>query len=383
MFRSFFQAGFECATAINKHRHRIDQVAATQHDRFVEQDYRLLRGIGIQTVREGVRWNLIDRKGHYDFSSLIPLLKASQKYGIEVIYDLFHFGYPADLIITSRDFIQRFADYCYASAKLICSRTDGPYYFTPINEPSYFSWAGGEAGLFAPFLTGQGWPLKIHLIRAAIAGVEAIRAICPEARIVHADSLCRVVAPFDRPDLQQEALRFNDEAVFQSWDMLCGKLLPELGGNRDVLDIVGINYYWTNQWQIDQPGIPLADDDPRKVSLGELITSVWDRYEGDILITETSHVNEQRAPWLIEAASECNAVLEKGIRLAGLCWYPILSMPEWHAQDVWTHMGIWDLARDGNYLRRVVHEPVLQELNRAQHLHSMMEKIFFKERRVS
>ena len=32
-------------------------------------------------------------------------------------------------------------------------------------------------------------------------------------------------------------------------DMLAGRLMPELGGSRDWLDIVGINYYWTNQWE--------------------------------------------------------------------------------------------------------------------------------------
>ncbi len=34
MFKSFFLAGFECATGYNLHREWIDQIEATQHERY-------------------------------------------------------------------------------------------------------------------------------------------------------------------------------------------------------------------------------------------------------------------------------------------------------------------------------------------------------------
>ena len=39
MFRSFYLAGFECATGYNMHGEWIDQIAATEHDRHVDADY--------------------------------------------------------------------------------------------------------------------------------------------------------------------------------------------------------------------------------------------------------------------------------------------------------------------------------------------------------
>src|SRR5205085_10102931 len=112
---------------------------------------------------------------------------------------------------------------------------------------------------------GRGPELKLQLARAAIAGVDAIRDVCPEATVVSVDALCRVVPPADRPDLADAARAFNDGAVFESWDMLAGRLHPELGGSRAHLGTVGVNYYWTNQWELGRDGIPLAEDDPRRV----------------------------------------------------------------------------------------------------------------------
>src|ERR1041385_987822 len=116
MFRSFFLGGFEGSTGYNCSRQWIDQVTATQHDRFADEDYALLRQAGIRTVREAVRWPLIEQNGRYDFSTLDPFLAAAEKNDIELIYDLFHFGFPEHLDIFSEDFPYRFGDYCFAVA---------------------------------------------------------------------------------------------------------------------------------------------------------------------------------------------------------------------------------------------------------------------------
>lgn len=366
MFRSFFQAGFEGSTGYNKHRQWIDQVAATQHDLHVEEDYRRLREVGLLTAREAVRWPLVDRCQRYDFSSLVPFLSASDKFGIELIHDLFHFGYPEDVDLFSADFPKRFADYCFAVTHYIASQTSPPWYFTPVNEPSFFSWAAGEVGLFAPHQTGRGWELKVKLIEAAIHGINAIRAACPEARIVNVDPLCHLAVPFERPDLKHEVEYFNHDVVFQSWDMLCGKLLPELGGSPQHLDIVGINYYWTNQWEWGQAGQPLSSNDPRCLRLSELVRSVWERYGADLLITETGHLNELRATWLSEVANEVETIITSGMKLHGVCLYPILGMPEWHARDEWTQMGLWELQPFNGKLERILHKPMMQALEEIQ-----------------
>lgn len=368
MFKSFFFAGYECATGYNANGEWIDQVAATHHDLHADEDYRRLRKVGIRAAREAIRWPLVDHgRGVYDFSSVEPFLKASLDHEIEVIWDLFHYGYPDGLDPFSPDFKQRFADYCFAAADYLCEHYDGVCYFTPINEPSFFAWAAGEVGQFAPYLTNRGKDLKIALAAAAIEGINALRAASSTCRMVNVDPMCHVVAPPFRPDLEEHARLFNSEWVFESWDMLAGTLYPELGGSREHLDIVGMNYYWTNQWELGRERTPLADDDPRLVPLRDLVRKVWTRYGGDILITETTHVHDFRPGWLRYLAQEAEALLQEGVPLRGICLYPILGMPEWHSQE-WVPMGLWDLVEEEGRLSRQVCKPMLRELIRAQRL---------------
>ncbi|MFO1171928.1 MAG: glycoside hydrolase [Hyphomicrobiaceae bacterium] len=375
MFESFFLAGFDGSTGYDKNRRWFDHVADTGHDRTVEDDYRELARLGIHGARETVRWPLVDLgRGRYDFSTVVPFLDAAQRHGVEVIWDLFHYGYPEGVDLLGPDFPDRFADYCDATARTIGRRTDGPCWFTPVNEPSFLAYAAGEAGLFAPWLTGRGWELKVALARAAIKGIDAIRSACPHARIVNVDPLCRVATPDDRPDLEHEVRDFNERLVFQSWDMLCGHLLPELGGSPRHLDVVGINYYWTNQWEWAAPpnadGIipPLADDDPRRLPLTDLIRSVFERYGHEIIVSETSHIGDRRAPWIYEVARAATTLVGEGVPLKGVCLYPIQGMPEWHAPDVWPPLGLWEPAdRTAPHNGRITHLPMLSALNEVRH----------------
>lgn len=367
MFNSFFLAGYDCTATYNVNREWINNTSATQHDHFLDHDYYLLNSVGIRAVREGICWSRVDSNGKYDFTPLSRLLDASKRHNIEVIYDLCHFGYPDGLDIFSAEFTNRFADYCYAVARYISTRTDSNCAFTPINEPSYFSWAAGDEGLFRPYQKGRSFDIKVCLAKAAIAGIDAIRAACPSARIINVDPICRCVAPHDNPELQSEADIFNDVIVFQCWDMLGGRLLPELGGSRDHLGVIGMNYYWTNQWELGCPNIPLREDDCRRWPLSDLVRTAWQRYGGEVLITETSHIGEGRARWLREVTSGAEAMLSSGIPLKGICLYPILGMPAWHTKE-YLPMGLWDLELYGTELRRVPHVPTLEVLREAQRL---------------
>lgn len=382
MFRSFFLAGFEGSTGYNRHGRWFDQIVATGHDKTLDEDYRNIAALGLHAARETVRWPLVDQGGgSYDFSSVDPFIDAANRHAIDIIWDLFHYGYPTHLDPWRDDFAGRFADYCFAIGRYIDKRSDGTCFFTPVNEPSFLAYAGGEKGLFAPYAETRGWELKAVLCRAAIAGIDALWAASHGCRIVNVDPLCRVAAAVDRPEDADEVRDFNERLVFQAWDMLAGKLLPELGGSREHLDIVGINYYWTNQWEWGVEPLPdgrvppFAEDDPRRCSLSKLIHSVWDRYGGPVMITETAHVGDRRGPWLSEVAHDAEILLRDGVPLAGVCLYPILGMPEWHEPDVWTPMGLWDPVCAREPSERLVCEPMLEALASARHLDWLLQKI--------
>ena len=362
MFRSFYLAGFECATGYNMHGEWIDQIAATEHDLHVDADYRRLADVGIRAVREAIRWPLVDCGGRYDFSSVDAFARAARGHGFDVIWDLFHYGYPNDLDPFSVEFADRFAAYCRAAARYVVRKMDGACYFTPMNEPSYFAWAGGDVGRFAPHVRGRAAELKLSLARAAIRGIDAIRDVYPEARIVNVDPICQVVVGSNDPTALEHARRFNEEFVFEFWDMVSGRARPELGGSPAHLDIAGLNYYWTNQWELGREGVPLADDDPRRVPLADLIRTVWRRYSCEVVLTETSALGEARAPWIHELSTMAEHLLAEGVPLGGICLDPILGMPEWHARDQWARMGLWDLEREQNVLKRRACAPMMAAL---------------------
>lgn len=366
MFRSFFLAGFEGTATFNRHRQWIDQVAATEHDRQADGDYRRLREVGLLAAREAIRWPLVDRGGRFEFDTVRPLLEASRRHRIDVIWDLFHYGYPPELDPFGEEFPPRFAEYCAAVACFIGTHTHPPHYFTPVNEPSFLAWAGGEVGRFPPHCHGRGPELKVALVRAALAGTNAIRSVLPRARIVNVDPVCHVVPPLDHGEPHAGAHDFNQRAVFEAWDMIAGRVRPELGGSPDHLDIVGVNYYWTNQWEIGREEEPLSLHDPRHVHLGELLREVWRRYGAEMLITETAHVGEMRPFWMKAVADECRRVIDEDIPLRGVCLYPILGMPEWHDPGTWAQMGLWDLVPRAGALHREIYQPMLDALRHAQ-----------------
>jgi beta-glucosidase/6-phospho-beta-glucosidase/beta-galactosidase len=370
LFRSFWLAGFESAYHLNKHGRRIDMLAATQHDTQAEEDYALLRQVGIRTARDGIRWHLVDRGGHYDFSSFAPMHAAARRQGIQAIWTLCHYGSPDGTDILSAAFVERFARYCRAVAEFVAAQSDEIPLYTPINEISFLSWAG-DVGYIYPEAQGRGHELKRQLVRATVAGVEAIWSVDPRARIVYVDPLIHVVPPRGRPELEHRAAA-QRHGQFEAWDMIAGLREPELGGAPRYLDVMGFNFYHANQWEHPGEG-PEArlrwEDTPRDVRwvpLHRLLADVYARYRRPLFIGETSHFGVGRGAWIAEVADEVLLALEAGVPVEGICIYPILDRPDWDEAAHWHNSGLWDLAPERGVLERVLNQPYYAALRAAQ-----------------
>jgi len=362
--------GFEAATHVNDKGRRLDIIAATQHDRQIDHDYQLMRSVGITTVRDAVRWHLIERDGRFDFSSLAPMVAAAERHDIQVMWTLCHYGWPDDLDVFSDEFPPRFARFATEVARFIQSHSRRLPFYTPINELSFVSWAAGEVGWFQPFGRRRGGELKRQLIRAVIAGCDAIWQVDRRARIVHVDPVIHVVPPHEKPELTVQAAEQN-ESQYEAWDLLAGIREPALGGHPRYLDIMGANFYHSNQWEY--PDVRLRwEDTPRDARwkpFHRMLTDIYDRYRRPLFIGETSHIGVGRADWLREIAAELWNAHDAGVPLEGICLFPIIDRMDWNDANHWHNSGLWDLElSDDGLLQRVLNKEYADELRHSQAL---------------
>ena len=363
-FRSFFLGGFECSTHRRADGRRLDLIAATDHDVQAEQDYRQLAGHGIRSVRDGVRWHLVETSpGHYDWSSLLSMLRAAEAAKTEVVWDLCHYGWPDGLDVFSAAFVHRFAQYAASFARLHMAETGRPPSVCPINEISFLAWAGGDVGIMNPLASGRGDELKRQLARATIAAAHAIREAAPGARVIAIDPLINIIP---RQGQDPRAVAAVNEKQFQAWDMLSGRLEPGLGGEPDLLDAIGVNYYWNNQWLHEGEREAVLPSDDRHRPLRALLAGAYARYRCPMFMSETSIEGDARAGWLRYIGEELRAAVRGGVPLEGICLYPVLSHPGWD-DERYCPNGLLEMRARGSD-RRLVHAPLATELRNQQDL---------------
>ncbi|SAL88447.1 hypothetical protein AWB74_08567 [Caballeronia arvi] len=338
-FKSFFWGGFECASHRRNDGVRLDLLNSTGHDVHALADYASLIEHGIVTVRDGVRWHLIEsRPGRYDWTSVLPMLRAAHATGVQVLWDLCHYGWPDHVDIWRPQFVEAFAKFAAATAAVIASETEDAPIFTLINEISFWSWFGGEVGDIRPSTFGRGLELKHQLVRATIAATDAIRSVSPGARFITTDPLINVVSRL--PERSDDAERHR-LSQYQAFDMLTGELWPGLGGAPSYLDIVGLNYYSFNQWLIE--GGELEPTDPMYRPLSDMLEEVYRRYGRPLVIAETGAEGHSRQPWLSFVSDEVYQARTAGVPVRGLCLYPILDYPGW-ANDRHCETGLFGYA---------------------------------------
>ncbi len=354
IFRSPLLGGFECSTHRRADGVRLDMIAATRHDELADADYARLRGLGIRAARDGFRWHLIEEvHGRYDFSSALPLVRAARDAGVQVVWDLCHYGWPDDVDVFSASFVERFAEYARAAAMVVAAETDEETLWIPINEIGYLAWAGGDIGYLNPFATGRGLELKMQLVRALIAATDAIRSVDASSRVATAEPCTSLVSRL--PD-DLAAVRHRDWEC-ETWDMLSGRRWAEIGGAPRYLDLIGVNYYPTNQFFEDDTRV--FRDDPLYRPLREILSEIAARYDRPMFIGETSAGGDDRPAWLSYVASEAREAASAGVQLEAVCLYPIIDHPHWDATYP-LEVGVWSYADEAG--ARGTHGPYASQI---------------------
>jgi hypothetical protein len=378
LFPTFFLSGFECSTFEWKDVGRRDLCDETQHRQHADEDYRMLRGLGIAVAREGIPWPLVDKGGgKFDFEPIEPFLQAQRRYDILPIWDLCHYGYPDDVDPFGEDFRERFAAYARAAAEHVLERQPhGPFFFTPMNEITFFGYMAGEWAWAAPFGKDRETRRRLTLACAAadIAAVKALREVIPEARMIHIDPLINVVPPRDRPDQAEAARVESEDDAFLAFDVIGGLREPQLGGSPEILDIVGFNNYSFGQMEYrpEGPHAALEPGDPRIRPLCDLIEEGWKRYRRPVIVAETSGLEGGRDDWLNDVVCECLAAVNRGVDLHAVCLFPAVDMPDWH-NGKWVHNGIADIETlpNGSMMR----VPVIAYVEALRHWQKRLNRV--------
>jgi beta-glucosidase/6-phospho-beta-glucosidase/beta-galactosidase len=349
--------GFECSSHMNKAGRRLDLIEATRHEEFAFTDYERLRSLGISTARDGVRWHLIEKQPfEYDFSSLEPLVLAANRAELEIIWDYFHYGYPSDLDIFSKEFSDRFASFARATTAYLTENLNGPLHICPVNEISFFSWIAADKGVFHPAVKGRADELKKRLIEASLEAVKAIRAVNGSATVMFTEPAIHVIPRNDSADARRaaEAYRRLQFRAFDQVEMARKKI------DCPMNDVIGLNYYFHNQWRHpSRRKIPRGHKLYRP--LNEILSEFHARYQLPILIAETGIEDDERAEWFRYVCDQTAIAIDNGVRIQGICLYPIVNHPGW-ADDRHCQNGLWEYADDSGY--REIYSPLAEEVVR-------------------
>ncbi len=365
-YRSFWQAGFEGADHTNGSGRALCLNTLTGHIARADEDFLAAKTMGLRTVRESVSWRAMERGARYDFARADHMLECARMRGVQVLWTLCHYGLPDGLDIFDPCFGERLAAYCAAFARHLRARGDDgeARVYTPLNEISFLAWAVCETGLMHPHTGNRStdsYALKKTLARAAILAIDAIRAEDRDARILIVDPMIHIAA--EREDDVGPAAAISAHQ-FQAWDMIAGRLEPALGGSPAHLDLVGINYYPSNQWLYGSDATLTWPRDARRRPLSMLLRDVHARYGRPITISETSHCGDARGGWLCDVARETAIAMEEGIPVQGLCLYPALNRPDWECPDDWHPSGLWDV--DPHTFKRSLNRAYAAALTRAR-----------------
>ncbi|MFN8288063.1 MAG: amine oxidase [Chitinophagales bacterium] len=356
LFNSFILGGYECADHINRSGERINLLFETEHHTRVYEDYYLLSSAGIKTVREGICWSYVERSPYtYDFSEVLNRINAARHYGIQQIWDVCHFGYPDDLIPTHPKFAHRFEALCKAFALFYKKHCNQQLLVCPINEISFLSWHSGDVRGTVPFAINSGFDIKYHLCKAAIAGIQALKDVLPDCRILTIEPLIKI-----HPRNNEDVSQLNEDQ-FQAMDMIAGRMCPELGGCEDYLDVLGFNYYFNNQWEHQGQPLPWPEYETKREALSTLLYKAVKRYNRPSFLSETGHFNYGRSLWLQEIWQELKILLNTDVDFQGMCLYPLIERPDWDDLTNLHKSGLWDF-KDPADRARVVHKPSLDVL---------------------
>jgi beta-glucosidase/6-phospho-beta-glucosidase/beta-galactosidase len=359
-----FATGIENSYPTIENGVRIDQMAKCGHYDRWEEDFGLVRELGLQALRYGPAYYRTHvAPDRFDWSSCDDAMEHLRTSGIEVIADLCHFGVPGWLGgFQDPAFPVLFASY----ARAFATRYPWVRYYTPVNE----------IFVCASFSALRGWWNEREASDAAFVrairnlcmahelAVEAILSVRPDAVFVQSESI-EHFHPAGRG--AERKAEFWNAIRFLSLDLTLGhepshgmvRYLHDHGVTSNDLTFfrerravgqrwIGLDYYPTCEHRIAASG----QQTTARTGYGfrRLATDYYRRYRVPLFHCETNRVNRFAARWLKEQWEDVIALRASGIPVYGFTWYSLTDQIDWHIalreeRNEVHSVGLYDLDR--------------------------------------
>ena len=344
---------------------RIDQMEKCGHYARWEEDFALVRDLGLRALRYGpAYYRAHAAPDRYEWDSCDEPMARLRRLGVEVIADLCHFGVPSWLGgFQDPAFPVLFAEYARAFAR----RYPWVRYYTPVNE----------IFVCASFSALRGWWNECQASDAAFVralrnmcmahelAVEAILAERPDAVIVQSESV-EHFHPAGRGAVA-EADRWNGLKLL-ALDLTLGhELAPGMAGYLNAHGVtsndlsffrerraagqrwLGLDFYPTCEHRVTSTGRQTTAR--RGHGFRRLAAEYHARYRIPLFHCETNRVSPLAVPWLASQWDDVLALRASGIPVHGFTWYSLTDQIDWqHALRVERNdlhpVGLYDLDRN-------------------------------------
>jgi beta-glucosidase len=236
--------------------------AAVDHWNRYQEDYRLAREVGAGAFRVSLEWARIEpRRGHIDLAALDAYrtrLVAMRAAGLRPVVTLHHFTHPGwfhrETPWHEPESVNAFRRYARACAEILRGLDALVVSF---NEPVVLMLGGYVKGLIPPGLvdTRIALPALGNIARAHVAAREELRLALGPVPVGISQNVLAFTADRSWHPLDQALVRLADAAYNHAFleALTTGTLtvrMPglfssrqEIGGGRDSLDYLGLNYY--------------------------------------------------------------------------------------------------------------------------------------------
>ena len=360
----FFATGIENSYPTIANGNRIDQMDKCGHYARWEDDFALVKEMGLNALRYGPAYYRTHvAPDRYCWESCDEPMLRLKELGIEVIADLCHFGVPSWLGgFQDPAFPVLFAEYARAFAR----RYPWVRYFTPVNE----------IFVCASFSALRGWWNECEASDAAFVravrnlcmahelAVEAILAERPDAIIVQSESIEHFHAAGKAATTRADHL---NALKFLSLDLTLGReLAPRMAGFLNEHGVssndlsffrerravgqrwLGTDFYLTCEHRVSATG---RETTARRGSgFRRLASEYHARYRVPLFHCETNRTSRFAADWLREQWADVMALRAGGVPMHGFTWYSLTDQMDWqHALRVERNdvhsVGLYDLNR--------------------------------------